>query len=301
MVRMREVSVRMLHFLMDLARTAELDEAPLLAGLPSLVPREGETLRWFDWEDFVELQERVEKACGGPVGFKRVARLALPSAYPEFRAMAAIFVSPISLFTFVVMRLMRTSFRTVDVVELSRIGDHRIRWRETIPAGARGSATFFRISRTMAELLPIHLDLPEATVELTPLGLHVAELDAQFPPLPPLAERGRLAVSAATSLIAGQLDTAFAHVVDATRADRTPFVMSPTDAEATALWADRLALSPRQRTFLAPLLAGRSNKEIARIVGCSGRNVEFHVSRILRAAKVSSRAELLVKILGAPR
>lgn len=295
---MRKVSVRMVHFLLDLARIGELDEARLLAGLPSLVTLPDESLRWFDWEDFVELQERVETALGGPQGFKRVARLALPSAYPEFRAMAAIFVSPMALFTFVVMRFMRTSFRSVEVLELER-GENWIRWRESIPAADRGSETFFRISRTMAELLPRHLDLPEAAVELTPLGLHAAELEARFPPLPPLTTRGRQAVSAATTLIAGQLDMAFAYIVDSTRAERAPFAMSSTaDANAAALWADKLALNPRQREFFAPLVAGRPNKEIAQLMGCSERNVEFHVGRILRAAHVSSRSELLVKVLG---
>jgi DNA-binding NarL/FixJ family response regulator len=49
----------------------------------------------------------------------------------------------------------------------------------------------------------------------------------------------------------------------------------------------------------ALLVEGRANKDIAAALQCSERNIEFHVGRILRAARVSSRAELLVKVLGA--
>ena len=63
-------------------------------------------------------------------------------------------------------------------------------------------------------------------------------------------------------------------------------------------WAERLALSPRQREVFALLVEGRANKDIAATLRCSERNIEFHVGRILRAARVSSRAGLLVKVLG---
>lgn len=95
-------------------------------------------------------------------------------------------------------------------------------------------------------------------------------------------------MSAATSLIAGQLDAAFARILETTR---------PT-GPAPAGWATKLALSSRQRQVFALLVEGRANKDIAGALDCSERNVEFHVGRILRAARVTSRAELLVKVLG---
>src|SRR4051812_3361841 len=130
---MGEVSVRILHFAMDLARAGDVDEVALLEGLPSVVAaREGISPHAISWDDFVELWERLERAVGGPEGFVRVARLAIPTAYPEFRAFAAVFVSPLALFTFMMMRHFRTSFRNIEVEELERFSDGRIRWRQTI-------------------------------------------------------------------------------------------------------------------------------------------------------------------------
>ena len=67
-----------------------------------------------------------------------------------------------------------------------------------------------------------------------------------------------------------------------------------------AVLGERLALSPRQRDVFALLVEGRANKDIAATLRCSERNVEFHVGRILRSAHVTSRSELLVKVLGTP-
>jgi DNA-binding CsgD family transcriptional regulator len=295
---MGEVSVRILHFAVDLARAGGIDEAALLDGLPSIAAaRENTSQRWVDWGDFVELWERLEKAVGGPEGFARVARLAIPTAYPEFRAFAAIFLSPIALFTFMNTRHIRTSFRNVDVEVLERFADGRIRWRQTIAAPHRASESFHRASRTFAALIPLHLDLPEAEVEITSLTPRTAELIATFPPGPPLATRGRHAVSAVTSLVAAQLDEAFTIIAERMRA--APAEAATGTPDATAIdWMKTLALSPRQRDVFALLVQGRANKDIAGALRCSERNVEFHVGRILRAARVTSRSELLVKVLG---
>jgi DNA-binding CsgD family transcriptional regulator len=291
---MREVNVRMVHFVAELARVGGLDEAKLLSTLP-LSLRGGTMPSWIDWNDFVELFERLEQSVGGPDALERVARLAVPTAYPELRAFAAIFVSPLSLFTFAIMRHMKTSFKNVVVEELERSDDGRIRWRETIPAHDRPSEAFHRFTRTIAALMPMHLDLPEAPAEIVSMTPHVAEFVATFSPEPPLVARGRHAALAVTSLIAAQLDEAYAIMIGAAR---------PGHAEGGqpnsvgAEWADRLALSPRQRDVFALTLEGRTNKSIAAELTCSERNVEFHLGRILRAARVTSRAELLVKVLG---
>jgi hypothetical protein len=124
---MREVSVRMLHFCRDLARASGVDERALVAGLTSVVPVAGKEPDWIDWDDFVEVIERFERMAGGPEGVGRAMRAALPSAYPELRAFASVFVLPIPAFRFVMTRLMGTNYRNIAVETIEDLGDDRVR------------------------------------------------------------------------------------------------------------------------------------------------------------------------------
>lgn len=58
-----------------------------------------------------------------------------------------------------------------------------------------------------------------------------------------------------------------------------------------------VGLTERQRAVLAVLLAGKSNKEIAVALRCAESTVEFHVTSLLRKNNVTSRAELIAKVL----
>jgi len=307
---MREVSVRILHFSLDLARAGGVDEKALLAGLPSvaMIDGEGQSPDWFDWDDLVEIIERLEGMLGGPEGMARAMRAASSTAYPEIRAFASVFVQPIPLFTFVMTRLLATMYRNVQVEEVVALAGNRVRWRQNIPQPFRPSAALHRSTIAFAELFPRHLDLPEARVlqaEIAPRG---AEFVVQFPEPEPLLVRGARAVTGAASVLAVQLDEAFSRIAETLRVrpneqgDRIsgpPFSERTTGPpEPVGGWADRLGLSPRQRDVFALLIEGRANKDIAGSLRCSERNVEFHVGRILRAAGVTSRAELLVKVLG---
>jgi DNA-binding NarL/FixJ family response regulator len=55
----------------------------------------------------------------------------------------------------------------------------------------------------------------------------------------------------------------------------------------------------RQRQVLDLLLARPldSNKALADALGCTVKNVEFHMSNILRKTKTASRMELVMKML----
>jgi DNA-binding CsgD family transcriptional regulator len=298
---MREVSVRMLHLLRDLARTSGVDERALVAGLESIVPVAGKEPDWIDWSDFIEVIERFERMAGGPEGVGRAMRDALPVAYPELRAFASVFVLPIPSFRFVMTRLMRTMYRHIAIETIEDLGDDRIRWTQTIPEPYRPSEAFHRGTVSMVELFPRHLDLPEAHVERVTITPRVAEFIVQFPAVDPLTIRSARAVSSAASVLAVQLDEAFSKIIETLRGrpEGGPTAPAPTANGDVSDWAQRLALSPRQREVFALLVEGRANKDIAASLRCSERNIEFHVGRILRAARVSSRAELLVKVLGA--
>jgi DNA-binding CsgD family transcriptional regulator len=294
---MREVSVRMLHFQLDLARVAGVDEHMLTEGLPSVAMVDGKTPPWIDWEDFIEVAERLERSVGGPEGLGRAMRDALPVAYPELRAFTAVFVHPIPLFSFVMTRLMRTMYRHITTSEIERLGDDRVRWTQSIPEPYRASETFHRATCSLVEVFPRHLELPEAQVEESVITPRKAEFVARFPPPPSLADRGARAVSSAVNVLGEQLDAAFLAIADKLRS-HPETNHHASDGAAAGDWADRLSLSRRQRDVFALLVQGRPNREIAASLGCSERNIEFHVGKILRAARVSSRAELLVKVLG---
>jgi DNA-binding CsgD family transcriptional regulator len=304
---MREVSVRILHFALDLARTADLDEAALTDGVPSVALRDGKRPDWIDFDDMVEIIERLEERIGGPEPLARAFREAVPTAYPEIRAFASVFVRPIPAFRFVMTRLIPTMYRNMQIDEIESLGGDRVRWRQTIPEPFRASVAFHRGSIPFSEVFPRHLDLPEARVVDHTITPRTAEFVVDFPPSQPIEVRGARAVSSAASILAVQLEDAFATIAARIRAEprSRDGAAAPDSAAASrpngALrdWADRLALSPRQRDVFALLVEGRANKEIAASLRCSERNVEFHVGRILRAARVTSRSELLVKVLGA--
>lgn len=282
----------MLHLELDLAKAAGIDARALTAGLRSIAPPGEEQSSWIDWDDFIELIERFERMAGGPEAVGRAMRAALPVAYAELRAMTAVFVRPIPFFSFVMTRMMRAMYRHMEVSEIERLGDDRVRWTQTIPEPYRASEAFHRGTVSLVEVFPRHLELPEATIEHVTMSPRTAEIVARFPPAPSLGG----AVSSAINILADQLESAFATIGERIRSPEHGRPMKPVSDAAG--WADRLKLSPRQREVFALLVLGKANKEIAADLGCSERNVEFHVGRILRAARVSSRAELLVKVLG---
>ena len=267
---------------------------------------DGKEPDWFDWDDLVEIIERLERALGGPEGMALALREAQSFAYPEIRAFAAVFARPIPLFTFVMTRLLPTMYRNMRVEEIVSLGDNRVRWHQTIPEQFRSSAAFHRSTIRFAEMFPIHLALPEARVVEAEITPRTADFVVEFPPSNPLSVRGARAVSSAVSVLAVQLDEAFWKIAETIRqrpgdgasATSARLPPAPTANGGVRDWAARLALSPRQRDVFALLVEGRANKDIAATLRCSERNVEFHVGRILRAARVTSRAELLVKVLG---
>ena len=65
------------------------------------------------------------------------------------------------------------------------------------------------------------------------------------------------------------------------------------------LESPRLGLTSSEQRVFARLLLGESNKEVARNLGCSVKNVEYHVSNILRRAQAPTMKKLLADLVGA--
>jgi DNA-binding NarL/FixJ family response regulator len=60
--------------------------------------------------------------------------------------------------------------------------------------------------------------------------------------------------------------------------------------------AERLHLTDRQREVLGGVAQGKSNKQISRELGLAEATVKIHVTAILRALKVTSRAQAIVAV-----
>ncbi|MEF7612970.1 helix-turn-helix transcriptional regulator [Aquincola sp. MAHUQ-54] len=60
------------------------------------------------------------------------------------------------------------------------------------------------------------------------------------------------------------------------------------------------ALTSRQQDIVEWLLLGKTNWEIAQIVGTSVANIKYHVSRLMRMHQVSSRASLVFSLVTHP-
>lgn len=77
------------------------------------------------------------------------------------------------------------------------------------------------------------------------------------------------------------------------------FVATPSEREAAyALLAEQCrsridALAPRQREVLAGLVAGRSNKQMAHILGISSRTIEIYRAAMMDRLKVRTLAQAL--------
>lgn len=70
------------------------------------------------------------------------------------------------------------------------------------------------------------------------------------------------------------------------------------EGDASGRGAVLAALTPREREVVEQLGAGRSNKDIARRLGCSDATVKVHVKAILRKLGVGSRAAVIAMLHG---
>jgi DNA-binding CsgD family transcriptional regulator len=72
-------------------------------------------------------------------------------------------------------------------------------------------------------------------------------------------------------------------------------------AAARRASAKRPGLTHYEERVLARILLGESNKEIANGLGCSVKNVEYHVTQILRRTGAASRLKLVATLRGTKR
>ncbi len=100
------------------------------------------------------------------------------------------------------------------------------------------------------------------------------------------ADSGDQLIQAVRTVLGGGLYTPPERRTPAPRIGRTSVICTPSPAAEQGL-------TNAQSRVLALLVEGRSNREVAESLGLAEGTVKVHVTRIFRAFKVGSRAQLL--------
>lgn len=256
------VSGRMLLLLVDLFRFHGLEIADHVAGLTS-VDRPGPPPRWISWDDYVELTERLGRACGGPDGVARAMRGLPKDAYAELRSARAFFPEPAAFFAFYSHQIMPSMTPGFDFA-MDDLGSQRWRVRYSVREGVRSTEWFLCGTKVLVQLFPTHFDLPEAKVEVMTLSARLLDMIVEFPSVDPSKRWGdRLAL-------------------------RRP---SDTDGPSD----DTRMLTPREREVLSLLTQGLTNAEIASTLGTATNTVRHQVASIMEKMAAANRTELAVR------
>jgi DNA-binding CsgD family transcriptional regulator len=261
------VSGRMLLLLADLFRFHGLDVAEHVKGLPS-VDRPGPPPRWISWDDYVDLTERLGRACGGPEGVARAMRGVPKDAYAELRSARAFFPEPAAFFAFYSHQIMPSMTPGFDFA-MEELGGQRWRVRYEVREGVRSTEWFLCGTKVLVELFPTHFDLPEAKTEVLTLSARLLDMIVAFPAVDP-ANRwgGRLALRKPSDL------------------------EEPPSSSGT--------LTPREREVLSLLTEGLTNAEIASTLGTATNTVRHQVASIMDKMAAANRTELAVRAVRNP-
>jgi DNA-binding CsgD family transcriptional regulator len=270
---------------LDLARLADVPLTGVFEGL-SFDAVSARSQRSVPWDDYCIVCERLEQRCGGPEACWRLLTNSYHLVLPEFRALAGRLISPMTFARTVLEGLSPIVYEGCSFAFESLTRD-QLRLELRLRPGARPSTTFFRATVGELRALPRHLSLPAAKV-VADFGPTYGNYLVTLPPSRSLTDRVvRRARDSVVRLVLG-----FA-------ADGAPMTFSFGGTSAgsaqSRLEAARLAweLTDRQQTVLACVIEGASNKEIAETLGCAENTVEFHVTQLLRRARVTSRARLM--------
>ncbi len=256
------VSGRMLLLLVDLFRFHGLELADHVAGLTS-VDRPGPAPRWISWDDYVELTERLGRACGGPDGVARAMRGVPKDAYAELRSARGFFPDPAAFFAFYSHQIMPSMTPAFDFA-MDDLGRQRWRVRYSVREGLRSTEWLLCGTKVLVELFPTHFDLPEASVEVLTLSARLLDMIVAFPAVAPANRWGdRLALR------------------------------KPSDAEEPP--SSSGTLTPREREVLALLTQGLTNAEIASTLGTATNTVRHQVASIMEKMAAANRTELAVR------
>jgi DNA-binding CsgD family transcriptional regulator len=272
----------------DTAQRGGIAIAPLFEGLPfdNASVRQMSRVRW---EDYCAIAERIADACGGPAELEDLLESNYHLVLPELRELAGAVVSPTQYVRFIFEVLDPIMFPPI-AFGFEEVEPDRVRITCRCRAGVRPCEAIDRGTVGALRGITRLLDLPPAKVELLVIAPGHVVYDVRLPPAPTWGERGRRASHAVRRLFVRL-------VLGATReGHHLAAEIGEPEAEPVVVAIAALQLTPRQGQVLERVAEGLTNKEIAQLLGTAENTIELHITRILRKAGASSRAQLLAKL-----
>jgi signal transduction histidine kinase/CheY-like chemotaxis protein len=195
-----EVSARVLHFYVEVARGRGVPREQLFEGVPQVDAVWAGSRRWYDWAAHIQLLDRFEHLLGGPQAAEESARGAYGAhVSAPLRALVAFWGDPRFLYRAGFTWFATWLYRHVRF-DYSENPDGSITARLTLPDRYPPSAAFFRMWRGTLRSAPGLLGFCDSDVTST-FESHRAEFVIRVPPTPTgMRSRFRAALRSATGL-----------------------------------------------------------------------------------------------------
>lgn len=274
----------------DTAERGGIPIEPLFDGLPfdHASMRKMSRVRW---DDYCTIVERILAACGGDRELEDLLESTYHLVLPELRALAGAVISP--------THYLRLMFEVLDPLmfppihfHFEDLGERRVRVSATMRPGVRPCRALHVGTTGALRGTTRALGLPPTTILSADITDARGVWEVELPATPTWGDRGRRASHALKRLVVRLVLGATIEGVELAAEVGEP---EPTPV-ANAIHV--LQLTPRQGEVLERVAQGLTNKEIAHQLGTAENTIELHVTRILRKARASSRAQLLAKLWG---
>jgi DNA-binding CsgD family transcriptional regulator len=272
----------------DTAERGGIAIAPLFEGLPfdNAALRKMNRVRW---DDYCTIAERILVACGGERELEDLLESTYHLVLPELRALAGAVISP--------MHYLRLMFEVLDPLmfppihfRFEDLGDNRAKIIAATRPGVRPCRALFVSSTGAMRGTTRALGLPPANIISADITESRGVWEVELPQAPSWGDRGRRASRALKRLMIRLVLGSTVEGVELAAEVGEP-ELAPVAHAITVL-----QLTPRQGEVLEHVAKGLTNKEIAHQLGTAENTIELHITRILRKAGASSRAQLLAKL-----
>jgi len=185
---------------LDVLEAARIPVEPLVEGLPVSLAELRDTSARVDWDVYVEVLDRVDRACGDELPLEEIgARILKVPQFELLRRAGQLLMGPRHLYE-IAGRLFPPMMFPDVVVRLGWLPSGRLVVTGELPPDYRESIPFFRICHGNVAALPRLLDLPASKIEEQALSGRSGRLVLLPPPSHTLVARVRRSARAVGAL-----------------------------------------------------------------------------------------------------